>query len=202
MAPTPAVQFEAGALVSTPSQLQRNSATKRDKTVVAAYPISIKFSTDIPEYTECILENFSEEDLHLDDRIIWEGSKSKHFPTEIPKGEMREFKHEADFGCPVVGSVVGLEYVFGEGNKYKWIIAWSNSKNELNKVYTEIIEDEVADWDKIKLSLEKSGQHSVAEKHQFLSEIVIDPTSATPTMKATFKLLLLVDDKPTSTSKA
>ncbi|XVF82703.1 hypothetical protein PTKIN_Ptkin16aG0070400 [Pterospermum kingtungense] len=88
---------------------------------------------DTPVYTEFELENFSGALLKLDDKTIWEGSRAIYPPKDIPGRGASAFKQEADYGGPVIGSIGGLEYIFGDG-KYKWIIAWSNPKNELNKV--------------------------------------------------------------------
>ncbi|XVF82167.1 hypothetical protein PTKIN_Ptkin16aG0023200 [Pterospermum kingtungense] len=190
----PVVKYEAGNfLVSTPTQLHRNLVSKRDKTMVAAYPVKIEFTTDTPVSTECFLENTSGEVLKLDDKTIWEGSRAVDFPKDIPGVGVGEFKQEADYGGPVIGSVGGLEYIFGDG-KYKWIIAWSNPKNEINKVYTEILEDDVVNWDQIKHGLEKSRDKCEVVKASFKSEIEIDPTSATAKVKATLKRFIIGDD--------
>ena len=138
-AANPAVQYEAAALSSGSSQLHRNLVSKRDKTITAAFPINIQYTTDIPEYTKIIIENFSGEDLKLDLKLediaksIWEGARYRVFPEEIKSQGRRKFEH-ISARATVKGSVVGLQYLFGKGDEFKWIIAWSNKKNEVNKV--------------------------------------------------------------------
>ncbi|XWS75298.1 hypothetical protein CRYUN_Cryun01aG0074500 [Craigia yunnanensis] len=182
-AANPVVQYEACALASSPSQLHRNWASKRDKTFIATYPINIEYSTGIPEYTEIIIETFSDQVLKLDHNTFWKGSRANFFEKAIPNDTVRRFTHQADSGEEIIGSVGGLEYLIGEN--IKWIIAWSNTKNEINKVYTQILQDEVVNWNEIKDNLDKSGPHYKIVKSHYSSDIVIDPASATPTVQAT-----------------
>ncbi|KAK6271297.1 hypothetical protein POUND7_008395 [Theobroma cacao] len=179
----PVVQYEAGLLTSTPRQgLHRNRvSSKRDKTVMAAYPVTIQFATDIPECTECKLENLSGQVLRLDDKTFWEGS-ILDLPREII--DKAEFTHIADAKGSVIGSVGALVYVIGDGTS-KWIIAGSNSKNDLNKVYTKIFKDEVVGWNAIRESLAKSDDESSCNEFGYSSDVVIDQTSSTPIMTVT-----------------
>ncbi|KAK6228524.1 hypothetical protein SCA6_000864 [Theobroma cacao] len=181
----PAVRYETGVLVSTPCQvLDRNrESSKRDKTIMAAYPI--QFATDVPESTDCNLRNFSGAELKLDDKTFWEGFDlaAKDLPRQIRDKGTPMFKHNA-FGGSVIGSSGGLEYVFG-GGEYKWIIAWSNSKNELNKVYTKIFKGEVVGWNAIRESLAKSDDKSICNEFGYSSNAVIDQTSSMPIMTVT-----------------
>ncbi|XP_022764681.1 23 kDa jasmonate-induced protein-like [Durio zibethinus] len=184
MAVNPALQHEASVLVSPPCQLHRNSvSTKRNKTTVAAYPKVIDIvSAGIPFSTLGELSNLSGQTVSLDDKDIWEGYRSGNFPKSIITGEVGEFQHSAESAGKIIGSVGALAYKLDE--KIKWIIAWSNPQNELNKVYTEILE-ETADWEQIKTSLEQDGQAKYTDtKFGYLSEVEIDPISGTPTMKA------------------
>ncbi|EOY19504.1 Uncharacterized protein TCM_044620 [Theobroma cacao] len=182
----PVVQYEAGLLTSTPRQgLHRNRvSSKRDKTVMAAYPVTIQFATDIPECTECKLENLSGQVLRLDDKTFWEGS-ILDLPREII--DKAEFTHIADAKGSVIGSVGALVYVIGDGTS-KWIIAGSNSKNDLNKVYTEMVSYDVVDWDRIKESTDKCGNTVHIENLGFSSDVEIDQTNAKPTMKEKFTI--------------
>ncbi|XP_017984517.1 PREDICTED: uncharacterized protein LOC108663716 [Theobroma cacao] len=181
----PAVRYETGVLVSTPCQLldRNRESSKRVKTIMAAYPI--QFATDVPESTDCNLRNFSGGELKLDDKTFWEGldMNAKDLPRQILDKGTPKFKHDA-FGGSVIGSSGGLEYVFG-GGEYKWIIAWSNSKNELNKVYTKIFKGDVVGWNEIRESLAKSDDESSCNEFGYSSDVVIDQTSSTPIMTAT-----------------
>ncbi|KAK6228520.1 hypothetical protein SCA6_000860 [Theobroma cacao] len=115
----PVVHYEAGVLTSTPCQgLHRNR------------PVTIQFATDIPECTECKLANLSGKVLRMDDKTFWEGS-IPDLPREII--DKAEFTHIADAKGSAIGSVGTLVYVIGDGTS-KWIIAWTNSKNDLNKL--------------------------------------------------------------------
>ncbi|XVF82515.1 hypothetical protein PTKIN_Ptkin16aG0055400 [Pterospermum kingtungense] len=190
MASNPAMPSETNALVSMPPQLQRNSVcTRRNKTVVAAYPdlqIEVKtiITPGVPEYTNIVIENHGcgSEPLKLDDKNFWEGSQYATPPKLILRGQSRRFVHRAGSG----GSIGALEYIFPE-DKYKLIIAWSNAKDDLNKVYTVILRDD-ANWHEIKGRLDISGHRSAFNglKHgiPYSSKVEIHKTSPTPTLKA------------------
>ncbi|XVF82516.1 hypothetical protein PTKIN_Ptkin16aG0055500 [Pterospermum kingtungense] len=172
------------------TQLQRNSVcSRRNKTVVAAYPdlkIEVKniMAPGVPEYTKVVIENYGcgSEPLKLDDKNFWEGSQYATPPKVILRGQSRRFVHRAGSG----GSIGALEYIFPE-DKYKLIIAWSNAKDDLNKVYTVILRDD-ANWHEIKERLDISGHRSIfdGEKHNipFSSLVEIHKTSPAPTLKA------------------
>ncbi|XVF00144.1 hypothetical protein REPUB_Repub03eG0259800 [Reevesia pubescens] len=168
-----AVQYAAG--LSVPRfQLRRNLVTKTHKTtIMAANPAMQCEASDL----------VSIPDLTLDDKIFWAGGRSVKPPRVIhcyckPFG----FKQDADSE----GSIGAVEYVF-PGDEYKWIIAWSNPKNDLNKVYTQILPHD-ADWIEIRENLNKSGQISIFDgyKHNvpFSSVVEIDRTRPKPTMTA------------------
>ncbi|XVF82558.1 hypothetical protein PTKIN_Ptkin16aG0059100 [Pterospermum kingtungense] len=205
MAAIPAMKIEATVLVCTLHPLRPSSyrqkpfVTKRDKTIVAAYPeLRIDIVPGVPIYTNVELKNSSGLELKLDDKVFWAGPRAVDLPKNISIGETFEFKHEADSQ----GSIGALEYVFGEREKYKWVIAWSNAKDALNKVYTEILKDD-ADWNEIKESLSKSTEtcEFIGPKHQipYSSKVEIDRTSAKPTMKATLTVrYYTADTTPTS----
>ncbi|EOY19508.1 Uncharacterized protein TCM_044628 [Theobroma cacao] len=180
----PAVQYEAGVLVSTPCQLDRNwGSTKREKTIVAAFPAPVEYSTGVPVQTDVKLTNSSDANLKLDDVNFWEGSlEDDKVPKDIESSQELEFSHPAD----AKGSVGGLEYKFGEN--LKWIVAWSNSKNDSNKVYAQIVDqNSTVRWAQIKEALDKSGStFDTGEQFGYSSSVEIHPTSATPKMTVTF----------------
>ncbi|KAH1064486.1 hypothetical protein J1N35_029473 [Gossypium stocksii] len=159
-------------------------STRRNNTmVVGAYPdLKLEVIPGIPVYTAGQLENISGELIKLDDKIFWEGPRPEYLDKEIQDGNTGYFVQKADSG----GSIGGLEYVFSEA-KYKWVIAWSNGRNDLNKVYTMILRDD-ADWTEIKQSLDASGQESIFNGLDYdipySSTVVIDKTSPTPKMGA------------------
>ncbi|TYI29408.1 hypothetical protein ES332_A05G314700v1 [Gossypium tomentosum] len=188
MANPPAVQHceQASGFGSIPRHplTQPSFSTKRNNTmVVGAYPdLKLEITPGIPVYTDGRLENFSGELLKLDDKIFWEGPRPEYLDKEIEDGNTGCFLQKADSG----GSIGGLEYVF-PGDEYKWVIAWSNARNDLNKVYTVIHRDDV-DWNEIKQSLDASGQESIFNglNHDipYSSVALIDKTSPTPTIVA------------------
>ncbi|XVF82514.1 hypothetical protein PTKIN_Ptkin16aG0055300 [Pterospermum kingtungense] len=158
MASNPAIPSETSALVSMPPLLQPDLVcTRGNKTIVAAFPdLKIEVQTIIvvpglPEYTEVELQNFSSETLKLDDKKFWGGSQFAVPPQEIKGRQIGRFEHRAGSN----GSIGALEYVF-PGDGYKLIVAWSNAKDDLNKVYTVILRDK-AKWTQIKESLDISG---------------------------------------------
>ncbi|MFQ6640248.1 hypothetical protein Gotur_016738 [Gossypium turneri] len=196
----PAVQHceKASGFGSIPRHplTQPSFSTRRKNTmVVGAYPdLKIEVTPGIPVYTAGQLENFSGELMKLDDKIFWNGPRPEKLDKEIKDEHTCFFLQKADSG----GSIGGLEYVF-PGDKYKWLIAWSNARNDLNKVYTVILPDD-ADWTEIKQSLDASGQESIFNGLNYgipySSIVVIDKTSPTPTMVA---VLLKAGVSPAST---
>ncbi|XVE68458.1 hypothetical protein DITRI_Ditri09bG0070200 [Diplodiscus trichospermus] len=186
IAANPAVQYEAIDLVSAPSRLSRRSVTKRDKIIVAAYPGTAEIPTSgYPEHTDCHLVNESDKELTLDGLDFWLGSKVvDELEKEIisAKGTF-DFKHLADTSDSVMGSSGYVAYQI-EGN-LRWVIAWRNSTNESNKVYTQIIKGR-ADWDKVKANVNGSRHKSHFEDPNidYTSEAVIDRTSAKPKLTA------------------
>ncbi|MBA0837585.1 hypothetical protein Goarm_009731 [Gossypium armourianum] len=188
MANPPAVQHceKASGFGSIPRHplTQPSFSTRRNNTmVVGAYPdLKLEVIPGIPVYTKGRLENFSGELMTLDDKTIWEGHRPEKLDKKIEDGQIGFLLQKADSG----GSIGGLEYVF-PGDEYKWVIAWSNARNDLNKVYTVILRD-AADWTEIKQSLDASGQESIFIGHKhgipYSSVVVIDKTSPTPTMVA------------------
>ncbi|XWS08225.1 hypothetical protein CRYUN_Cryun41cG0061400 [Craigia yunnanensis] len=199
MAVNPAIQHEASVLVSTPPKLRRFSVTKRDKTIVAAYPeLKIDITPGVPVCTYGELKNTSGYNLTLDDDFFWAGPEPEDVPKDIENEKPGKFTQQADSG----GSIGSLEYVFGEGEKLKWVIAWSNAKNDLNKVYTQILKGR-ANWNEIKQSLDKATEKDSSEfkdgEIQYSSTVEIDRTSATPTMKATLEATSTTEATPEET---
>lgn len=131
-------ETSAFGLVSKPlpPQLQRNSVcTRRNKTIVAAYPdLKIEVTTiitpGVPEYTAIEFQNISCQTIKLDDKYFWAGAQEPKIPKEIEGWHVGRFEHRAGSD----GSIGAVEYVF-PGDAYKLIVAWSNAKDDLNKVY-------------------------------------------------------------------
>ncbi|MBA0880631.1 hypothetical protein Goshw_021650 [Gossypium schwendimanii] len=188
MANPPAVQHceKASGFGSIPRHplTQPSFSTRRNNTmVVGAYPdLKLEVIPGIPIYTDGRLENHSGELMKLDNKIFWAGPRPEYVDKEIKHGHTGLFLQKANSE----GSIGGLEYIF-PGDEYKWVIAWSNARNDLNKVYTVILRDD-ADWTEIKQSLDVSGQESIFNGLNYdipySSVVVIDKTSPTPTVVA------------------
>ncbi|KAK8509507.1 hypothetical protein V6N11_055211 [Hibiscus sabdariffa] len=92
------------------------------------------------------LENKLSNDLNLSDRKDWFGSGT-YLPVVPAKGSA-DFKQDADSqaGCSKGGVVYTLQ------NGIKWVVAWSNMKNERNKVYYDTTDTDIH-WSTVESSL-------------------------------------------------
>ncbi|KHG19975.1 Cadherin-related tumor suppressor [Gossypium arboreum] len=198
-AANPAVKYgRAASILSTPTQtqsplLRRNSVPSRssDTRIMGANPevLSSPSSSNLMGvlfFTQCQFRNRYGQDLKLEDHIYWHGYGDP--PETIAQQSASEFRHSGD----TVGSVGAVSYLVGD--KVRWIIAWSNSGEdtlELNKVYSEIneVSEEGIDWCSIKESLDQNVPKYTARNNNYgySADLMIDPTSNTPTMTATFK---------------
>ncbi|KAK8630163.1 hypothetical protein V6N13_078969 [Hibiscus sabdariffa] len=178
VATNPAVKNGAASVISTPAQfplLHRNSVPRSlDTRIMAANPevISPENLTGVQFFTECQFRNFSGQNLKLEDFMYWHGYGD--LPDTISQNQPTvEFKHFGDSN----GSVSYLV-----GDKVRWIIAWSNSGEEmlkLNKVYSEISEvsERGVDWDSIREALDQSVSEYNARNFGFSAHLWIDPTN-------------------------
>ncbi|KAK8977650.1 hypothetical protein V6N11_013433 [Hibiscus sabdariffa] len=189
VATNPAVKNGAASVLSTPAQfplLHRNSVPRSlDTRIMAANPevMSPENLTGVQFFTECQFGNFSGQNLKLEDFMYWHGYGD--LPETISQNQpMVEFKHFGDSN----GSVGAVSYLVGD--KVRWIIAWSNSGEDmlkLNKVYSEISEvsERGVDWDSIREALDQSVSKYNARNFGFSADLWIDPTTNTPAMTAT-----------------
>ena len=91
---------------------------------------SQQLSSGVPVYTQCQLQNHAghKQYLTLDTSCNWYGSMDP--PKTIQDQRAADFQQDADVHGK--GSIGGVAYVLGD--KLKWIVAWSNTRNLLNKV--------------------------------------------------------------------
>ncbi|KAG8490229.1 hypothetical protein CXB51_015480 [Gossypium anomalum] len=197
-AANPAVKYGgAASILSTSTQtqsplLRRNSVPSRssDTRIKAASPEVLSSSSSsnlmgVQFFTQCQFCNRYGQDLKLEGHIYWHGYGDP--PETIAQHSASEFRHSGD----TVGSVGAVSYLVGD--KVRWIIAWSNGGEDtlkLNKVYSEI--NEVSggiNWCSIKESLDQNVPKYTARNNNYgySADLMIDPTSNTPTMTATFK---------------
>ncbi|MBA0702269.1 hypothetical protein Goari_020529 [Gossypium aridum] len=198
-AANPAVKYgRAATILFTPTQtqsplLRRNSVPSRssDTRIMAANPevLSSPSSSNLMGvlyFTQCQFRSLYGQDLKLEDHIYWHGYGN---PPEIiaQNQSASEFRHSGDSE----GSVGAVSYLVGD--KVRWIIAWSNSGEDplkLNKVYSEIneVSEGEIDWHSIKDLLDQnvSKYNAINIKYGYSADLMIDPTSNTPTMTATF----------------
>ncbi|KAK8482435.1 hypothetical protein V6N11_044815 [Hibiscus sabdariffa] len=131
-------------------------------------------------YTDVTLNNSSDDNLALYDKVDWYGSANH--PIIIPAQQPDKIKHQADpqTGC----SEGGVAYTVRKN--IRWVVAWSNMKDEDNKVYIDIIktEDKI-DWSFYQSLLKTS--ESIAEpvnKYKNTARAKIEPSSTAPDLRA------------------
>ncbi|XP_039031862.1 uncharacterized protein LOC120166697 [Hibiscus syriacus] len=128
--------------------------------------------------TEVYLNNQTDQDFSTFDKKDWYGSGNQ--PLNVPAHQTRYFQHLADSN---VGSSIGGT-VFVIKQNIKWVVAWRNGVNEVNKVYTEITTDSPINWDNINVQLKKATNSAAASNLGFKSSLEIDPTSVKPNLDA------------------
>ncbi|KAL4387109.1 hypothetical protein GQ457_09G027120 [Hibiscus cannabinus] len=137
-------------------------------------------------YTFVALENWSNHYLTFHDRHNWHGSYN--FPLGVSPRSSENIKHLAD---PRTGdSKGGVAYTIGKN--IIWVVAWSNMKDEGNKVYIDVVEaDGRIDWGVYESLLDASSPRPDAvNKHGSMAVANIDPSSVTPLLKATLTAAL------------
>ncbi|KAK8509521.1 hypothetical protein V6N12_001526 [Hibiscus sabdariffa] len=131
-------------------------------------------------YTDVTLQNSTDDSLALYDKVDWYGSANH--PVIIPARQPDKIKHQADpqTGC----SVGGVAYTIRKN--IRWVVAWSNMKDEDNQVYIDIIKtDEKIDWSFYQSLLKTSD--SIADpvnKYKNTALAKIEPSSTAPGLKA------------------
>ncbi|KAK9019747.1 hypothetical protein V6N11_054255 [Hibiscus sabdariffa] len=131
-------------------------------------------------YTAVTLGNDTDDGLTLYDYKDWYGSADH--PQVIQPQLSEQIKHEADpqTGC----SKGGVAYTIK--NNIRWLVAWTNMKDEYNKVYVNIIEEDgKIDWDSYRSLLNTSSSSPVCVyKYEHVAVANIDPSSVKPLAKA------------------
>ncbi|PPS17706.1 hypothetical protein GOBAR_AA02878 [Gossypium barbadense] len=132
MAASLALPYAAGIPASARQQRRRSMVIKAQKTSIMANHLqynTMKKPVALVPYHAILLHS-----LHS----IPDGTTQWWLDKEIKDGHTNVFLQKADLGS----SIGGLEYVFPE-DAYKWVIAWSNARNDLNKLvitYMHVVE--------------------------------------------------------------
>ncbi|KAK8999091.1 hypothetical protein V6N11_070269 [Hibiscus sabdariffa] len=133
-------------------------------------------------FTDVTLANATYEILTLSEIHNWYGTDA-NYPHVIPPLLPGKIKHYSD---PLTGCSKG-GVVYTVRNNIKWLIVWSNMRDEDNKVYIDIVAPGVEiDWDSYRKLLDKSSPiPAPVYKYQYTTMATIDPSSVTPLMMAT-----------------
>ncbi|XP_039024956.1 uncharacterized protein LOC120158093 [Hibiscus syriacus] len=104
--------------------------------------------------TQVYLYNRADQELSMYDRKYWHGAGN--LPRNFKPQTTGYFQHStySDAENPVAAVV----YVVKKG--IMWLVAWKNTSDETNKVYSEITNDFHINWEKIKEKLENGCNHA------------------------------------------
>ncbi|KAK8482437.1 hypothetical protein V6N11_044813 [Hibiscus sabdariffa] len=135
-------------------------------------------------HTDLILVNNTGDSLALYDKVDWYGSAN--LPSVIQRRTPEKIKHQADSqtGCSKGGVVYTIR------KNIRWLVAWSNMKDEDNKVYTEIIQNDFTiNWSIYESLLDTSDSTAdPVNKFKNSASAEIEPSSIAPVLKAALKL--------------
>ncbi|KAK8991981.1 hypothetical protein V6N11_044874 [Hibiscus sabdariffa] len=129
-------------------------------------------------HTDVTLQNKSNVNLSLSSQKDWYGSEQP--PKDIDANSSASFLSVADVKT---GSSKG-GVVYTVTGKIKWVVAWSNMKDESNKVYIDITDTDV-DWPTVELFLDNSTfDPSPVSNLGYSATAMIHPDSPTPLLIA------------------